>query len=92
MDRLYAVTRPFAATTTWVGATSRIFRPGETLWWDAEGLTALFKVDGFKWHPDDVIQFAKSVELFESSPSQPAESRSSRSETGHLTQSTPVSE
>jgi hypothetical protein len=55
MDRLYAVKRPFAATTTWVGATSRIFRPGETLWWDEEGPTDLFKVDGFKWHPEDVI-------------------------------------
>jgi hypothetical protein len=77
MDRLYAVKRPFAATTTWVGATSRIFRPGEMLWWDEEGFTDLFKVDGFKWHPEDVIQFAKSIERFESSRFQPSENCSS---------------
>lgn len=69
MDRLYAVKHPFAATTVWVAATSRIFRPGETLWWDREGPSDLFKVDGFKWHPQDSVQFAKSIEPFESSPS-----------------------
>jgi hypothetical protein len=69
MDRLYAVKRPFAATTAWVSSTSRIFRPGETLWWDAEGFSDLFKVDGFKWHPEDAFQFAQSIEPFESSPS-----------------------
>jgi hypothetical protein len=67
MNRLYAVKHPFAATTTWIGDTSRIFLPGDTLWWDAEGTAALFKVDGFKWHPRDMIQFAKSIEPFESS-------------------------
>ncbi len=78
MDRLYAVKRPFAATTVWVSATSRIFKPGETLWWDREGLSDLFKVDGFKWHPEDVVQFTKSIEPFESSPnrSQPSENPS----------------
>ena len=69
MDRLYAVKRPFAATTIWVSSTSRIFRPGETLWWDPESFSDLFKVDGFKWHPKDPLEFTENIEPFESSPS-----------------------
>ena len=68
MDRLYAVKRAFAATTAWVSSTSRTFRPGEILWWDPEGFSDLFKVDGFKWHPEDMFQFTESIEPFESSP------------------------
>jgi len=73
MDRLYAVKRPFVATTAWISSTSRIFRPGETLWWDKEGLSDLFKVDGFNWHPEDAVQFTHSIEPFESAPSEPSQ-------------------
>jgi len=69
VDRLYVVKRLFTATTVWVSATPRIFRPGETLWWDPEGFSDLFKVDGFKWYPEDAVQFSKNIEPFESCPS-----------------------
>ena len=77
MDRLYTVKLSFATKSVWVGGTSRIFKPGETLWWDKDALAGLFKVDGFKWHPDDVIQFAQSIEPFESSRFQSADNQSS---------------
>jgi hypothetical protein len=64
MDRLYVVKRPFTAKTAWVCSTPRIFGLGETLWWDEQGD---FKVDGFRWHPDDSVQFSQSIEPFESS-------------------------
>jgi hypothetical protein len=75
MNRLYTVKCSFVAKSAWVGGTSRIFNPGETLWWDKDGHADLFKVDGFKWHPDDVIQFSQSIEPFESSPFQPAKNQ-----------------
>ena len=76
MNRLYTVKSSFAAKSVWIGGTCRIFKPGETLWWDKDAFADLFQVDGLKWHPDDVIQFAQSIDPFESSPFQPAENPS----------------
>jgi hypothetical protein len=67
MDRLYMVKRPFAATTSWVGATSRILEPGDTLCGTKKVLWTSLRFDGFKWRPEDVNQFTKSIEPFESS-------------------------
>jgi len=65
MERRYRVTHPFIAGTVGNGAKAKIFRPGESVWWDEEGssVPVVFKVDGFKWQADDPVQFAQSIEL-----------------------------
>ena len=66
MERRYRVKHPFMAGTVGNGAKSRIFRPGESVWWDEQDSTGLviFKVDGFKWQADDPANFTQSIELF----------------------------
>ena len=68
MERRYRVKHPFIAGTVGNGSKAKIFRPGESVWWDEEGSSSpvIFKVDGFKWQADDAAQFAHSIEPFAS--------------------------
>ena len=65
MERRYRVNHAFTATTVGNGAKEKIFRPGESVWWDKEASLSpvVFRVAGFKWQADDPVEFTKSIEL-----------------------------
>jgi hypothetical protein len=66
MERRYRVKHAFTAATVGNGAKSKVFRPGETLLWDEEksSTSIVFTAAGFKWRPDDPLQFTQSIERF----------------------------
>ncbi|MCI0627010.1 MAG: hypothetical protein L0387_36075 [Acidobacteria bacterium] len=68
MERRYRVKHSFTAATVGNGAKAKVFRPGESVWWDEEGSSGpvIFKVAGFKWQADDPVQFTQSIEPFTS--------------------------
>ena len=68
MEQRYRVKHAFTAATVGNGAKAKIFRPGESVWWDEEASSGpvVFKVAGSKWQPDDAFQFAKSIQPFTS--------------------------
>ena len=67
MERRYRVKHPFTAATVGNGAKAKVFRPGESVWWDEEGSSGpvVFKVNGFKWQADDRVEFTRSIERFQ---------------------------
>jgi hypothetical protein len=67
MERRYRVMHSFTATTVGNGAKAKVFRPGESVWWDEEESSGpvVFKVNGFKWQADDRVEFARSIEPFQ---------------------------
>ena len=66
MEQRYRVKHAFTATTAGNGAKAKIFRPGETLSWDEEQHSnpIVFTGAGFKWRPDDAVEFTRSIERF----------------------------
>jgi len=66
MEHQYRVQHSFAATTAGNGAKVKVFRPGETLSWDKEKHSnpIVFTGAGFKWRPDDPVEFTQSIERF----------------------------
>ena len=64
MEHRYRVKHPFIAGTVGNGAKAKIFRPGELVWWDEADLSGIFTVNGFKWQPEDAVQFTQSIEPF----------------------------
>ncbi len=67
MEQRYRVKHTFTATTVGNGAKAKIFRPGETLSWDEEQHSnpIVFTGTGFKWRPDDAVEFTQSIERFQ---------------------------
>ena len=67
MEHQYRVQHSFAATTAGNGAKVKVFRPGETLSWDEEKHSnpIVFTGTGFKWRPDDAVEFTQSIERFQ---------------------------
>jgi hypothetical protein len=62
--RLYVIEKPFPASMGETKGSERVFKPGETLWWDGKELSnpVVFEVDNIPFQAE-LEQFLASVHV-----------------------------